>query len=89
MIPDLPRHFYNQPLLYAGWNFDSINEWEFNSPGRAEPVWPEYFETFEPLQPFILTPELTNVFDGCPDITIRATRNTIVPPPGIREITVR
>lgn len=89
MIPDPQRHFYNQPILYAGYNFDSINGWEFNSPGQSDPVWPELFQTYEGLAPFIITDELSSVFDGCPDIVIRAERDTITLPREVREIKVR
>ena len=56
--------------------------------GRNEPVWPELFETFAPLQPFIITEELLAGFEACDDIVIAPQNSEITIRPEVEEITI-
>jgi len=78
------------PILPAGYNSAPFAGEELNSPGYNEPIWPEYFGTFESLPGLILTAEMVAWFTtACPDVVISPIDNTVVFPPEIREIKIR
>ena len=58
------------PILHCGFNADDNNGDEVDGAGTNWPVWPVLFDTFEGLNPLIITDEMLEFFEGCPDVVI-------------------
>ena len=58
MKTDIYRSYYGHPILSAGYNSWDNNGDEVDGAGVNEPVWPVYFDTFEPLLVLIITPAM-------------------------------
>ena len=50
----------------------------FNGPGWNIPFSPMQFDTFEPYDLFIVTPDMMAVFDGCADLIPRSEPSLVV-----------
>jgi hypothetical protein len=80
-MDDPYRGYYGQPLLYAGVNFNALNEDEANGAGTNRMISPNFFETFETLPILIVTGEMLSVFlTECPDYIEPCEQDTIVIP---------
>ena len=78
-----------QPDLWGFWNSGAINDDELNGGGNNWPVSPAQVDLFEARVPFIVTTELLEVFDGCPDYAVPAVVDTHVVRPEFEELVVR
>ena len=78
---------YRNPQLYDGVNSTAINGDEANGAGVNEPIWPVLFDTFEPMQPIIITQEmLADFLSDCPDVTIPAETTTVFIPRDLQDV---
>ena len=83
---DKSRH----PEFYTGWNSAAVNGDEMNGAGVNEPIWPNWFDSFEALRPVVLTAEMMSFFDeACPDLILDPRPNTVVFPPETRTLVLR
>lgn len=90
-MPDDPFHLLDiNPILPAGYNSAPLAGDELNAAGYNEPIWPEYFATFESLPGLFLTPDMLAWFENaCPDVVIRRIDDTVVVPRETRTMNVR
>ena len=80
-MPDDPwLSHYGHPILPAGYNADDNNGDEVDGAGTNWPIWPYLFDAFIPLEVLIITPEMMDVFDGCPDWVAPSAPNSFVAP---------
>lgn len=77
------------PDLYGYWNSTQFNGDMLNGPGLNWPVSPVLFDTFEPLQPLIVTTEMLDIFTGCADYVVPRQADTYVAPPEFEELVIR
>ena len=64
--------FQRHPLLYAGYNFDAINDDEWNGAGVNEPVWPTLFDASVMFRPVTIDiRDYATGFLECPDYVVR------------------
>jgi hypothetical protein len=72
--------YYGHPVLPAGYNSWELNGDELNGAGANEPTWPYLLDAFIPLEVLIITPEMLDVFDGCPDFVAPCEPNLVMVP---------
>ena len=77
---------FGHPILPAGFNTATMNGDDVNGPGLNEPVWPQLFDTFVPMEILIITEEMLEVFEGCADYVVPCQNNVIAFPTEMREI---
>lgn len=58
----------SHPILPCGFNADDNNGDEVDGAGTNWPIWPTYFDSFESKRVLILTDEMLEAFEGCPDV---------------------
>lgn len=59
--------YFGHPVLPAGYNSAPNDGDELDGAGYNEPEWPYLFDSFIPLEVLIITDDMMDVFDGCPD----------------------
>jgi len=65
------------PIMPAGYNSWFNNGDEVDGGGVNEAVWPVLFDTFESHPAVIVTEQMLDAFDSCPDVTISCVNDTI------------
>lgn len=76
------------PVLFAGFNADPINGDEADGAGTNWQVWPVLFDSYDGLEPLIITQEMLAAFDECADLILPAADNVITFPFENNEITI-
>ena len=89
MNDDPNLSYFGHPILPAGFNADPIDGDEVDGAGTNWPVWPALVDTVEVHRPLILTKENFEVFEGCADLVIGGTNNTIILPQEVRTLVIR
>jgi len=69
-VRDPMLSYFGHPRLPAGFNADDNNGDEVDGAGTNWPVWPYLFDSFVPLEVLIITDEMLEIFDGCPDYVV-------------------
>ncbi len=74
------------PVLPCGLNSTDMNGDEANGAGISFPIEPVMFDSYEGIEPIVLTQERLAVFDECPDLIFACPDNVSVLP-GIQRVT--
>jgi hypothetical protein len=71
----------DHPILYAGYNYTTINADEVNGAGVNDEISPLFFDSFIGMKVLVVTPEMLADFENtCPDFIAPAEVDTIVWP---------